>query len=81
MTMTMTTTQETWDLLVDAAVVAGSITEGMAAKADEIWALFTADEQRDTLAIITRQNWGHSSKGNALARYALSCADLMADRA
>jgi hypothetical protein len=77
----MNTTQETWDQLVDAAVVAGSITEGMAAKADEIWALFTPDEKRDSLAIFTRQNWGHSSKGNALARYALSCADLMADRA
>lgn len=76
----MSTTQETWDQLVDAAVVAGVITEGMAAKADEIWALFTPDEKRDSLAIFTRQNWGHSSKGNALARYALSCADLMADR-
>lgn len=77
----MSTTQEIWDQLTDAAVVAGLITEGMAVKADEIWALFTPDEQRDSLAIFIRQNWGPSSKGNALARYALSCADLMAERA
>ena len=77
----MGTAQETWDQLVDAAVVAGLITEGLAVKADEIWALFTPDEKRDSLAVMLRQNWSDSRKGAGIAFYALSCADLMAERA
>ena len=75
----MATTQQTYSDLLDAAVVAGVLSEAEALASDHVWALFTAEQQRDSLAIFARQRWGNASKGRELARYVASCADLLAN--